>query len=179
MLMPPVISIVGKSNSGKTTLIEKLIPELKKRGYAIGIIKHAHHGFDIDQEGKDSWRHKKAGADTVIVASANEISMTKKENHVDLDQLIKYFDDVDLVITEGYKREKKPKIEVFRSTRHKTPLCRESEEWVALVSDIRTDLNIPTFGLEEIERITDFIEKKFLMQNKVLNKAIKEQFQPI
>ncbi len=160
--MPPVISIVGKSNSGKTTLIEKLIPELKKRGYAVGIIKHAHHGFDIGPEGKDSWRHKKAGADTVIVASANEIGMTKTENHVNLDHLMKYFDDVDLVITEGYKGEEKPKIEVFRAIAHKAPLCLEAGQWAALVSDIKTDVDIPTFGLEEIERITDFIVKTFL-----------------
>ena len=160
--MPPIVSVVGKSNSGKTTLIEKLIVALKKRGHNIGIIKHAHHGFTMDREGKDSWRHQKAGADTVLVASPDGIAMTKKQQNPGLDSLLTYFQDVDLVITEGYKREDKPKIEVFRSTQHQEPLCIANGDLIALVSDIHMDLNVPVFGLEEIEEITDFIEKQFL-----------------
>ncbi len=160
--MPPIISVVGKSKAGKTTFIEKLIPELKKRGYKIGTVKHAYHGFDIDKKGKDSWRHQNAGADTVIVSSSEKIAMTKKEIFIDLDHLLKYFHDVDLVITEGYKRENKPKIEVFRSTQHKKPLCLDNDELIAFVSDIDMGSNIPSFGLEEIDKITDFIEKQFL-----------------
>ena len=160
--MPPIISVVGKSKAGKTTFIEKLVPELKKRGYKIGTVKHAHHGFDIDKEGKDSWRHQNAGADTVIVSSSDKIAMTKKEVFIDLDHLIKYFHDVDLVITEGYKRENKPRIEVFRSTQHKKPLCLDNDELIAFVSDIDMSSNIPSFGLEEIDKITDSIEKQFL-----------------
>jgi molybdopterin-guanine dinucleotide biosynthesis adapter protein len=162
MPMPAVISIVGKSNSGKTTLMEKLIPELKKRGYAVGVIKHAHHGFEMDLEGKDSWRHKKAGADTVMAASEHEITMIKSQTHASLDRLIRYFDDVDIVLTEGYKGEKKPKIEVFRSGQHKTPLVRKQGEWIAMVSDVHIDADIPVFGLEAIQQIADFIEVKFL-----------------
>ena len=77
--MLPVVSIVGKSKSGKTTLIEKVIPELKNRGYKIGIVKHAAHGFEIDKKGKDSWRHQHAGADTVIVAGSDKMAMVKNE----------------------------------------------------------------------------------------------------
>jgi len=85
--MPPIISIAGKSGSGKTTLIEKIIPELKKRGYKVGTVKHAYHGFDLDQKGKDSWRHKEAGADMVIVSSLDRIAMVKNNEHDSLECL--------------------------------------------------------------------------------------------
>ncbi len=87
--MPPIISVVGKSESGKTTLIEKLIPELKNRGYRIGTIKHAHHNFDMDKEGKDSWRHKAAGSETVVIVSPGKISIVKDEDFEGLEHLEK------------------------------------------------------------------------------------------
>ncbi len=160
--MTPIISIVGKSESGKTTLIEKLIPELKKRGYRIGTVKHALHGFEIDRKGKDSFRHKEAGADTVIVISPESIAMVKNGGSGTLDSVEEYFSDVDLVITEGYKREKKPKIEVFRKERHKEPLCLDNDNLVAIVTDDDLNLNVPRFGLEDIKGLADLIEKKFL-----------------
>ena len=116
--MPPVLSIVGKSESGKTTLIEKLIPELKRRGFRVGIVKHAHHGFEIDRKGKDSYRHRKAGADAVMIASSGQIAMIKNGPGECLDDVIPYFDDVDLLLTEGFKGDHAPKIEIFRSQRH-------------------------------------------------------------
>ncbi|MBW2010728.1 MAG: molybdopterin-guanine dinucleotide biosynthesis protein B [Deltaproteobacteria bacterium] len=160
--MPPIITIVGKSESGKTTLIERLIPELKNRGYKIGTTKHASHGFDIDKKGKDSQRHKQAGADMVIVASPGKIAMVKDEDCETLDCLEKYFHDMDLVIAEGYKKEDRPRIEVFRSTRHKMPLCPDHKNLVAFVTDKGIDLKVPVFGLEEIQRLAGFIEKKYL-----------------
>jgi len=160
--MPPIISVVGKSRSGKTTLIEKLIPELKKRGYRIGTMKHAHHAFDMDKKGKDSWRHKAAGAETVIVVSPGKIAMVKDENVESLEPIKKYFGDMDLVITEGFKRKDRPKIEVFRADRNKEPLCRDNKNLIALVTDTDINLNVPTFGLEEIERLADLIEDKYL-----------------
>jgi molybdopterin-guanine dinucleotide biosynthesis adapter protein len=160
--MPPIISVVGKSGSGKTTLIEKLIPEIKKRGYRIAIIKHAFHQFDIDKEGKDSWRHRAAGADTVIVASHGRIAMVKNHNSENIDSMAAYFSDTDIVITEGYKRENKPKIEVFRAAAHKEPLCLGNLDLIALVTDTDVDLNVPRFGLEDIEKLADFIEEKYL-----------------
>jgi molybdopterin-guanine dinucleotide biosynthesis protein B len=160
--MVTIISVVGKSKSGKTTLIEKLIPELKRRGYRIGTVKHASHDFDMDKKGKDSWRHKAAGADTVIVASSERIVMVKDENFVQLENIEKYFDDVDLVITEGFKKENRPKIEVYRSHNNKKPLCNDDKTFIALVTDTDISVNVPTFGLEEIEALSDLIEKKYL-----------------
>ena len=160
--MPPIISIVGKSNSGKTTLIEKLIPELKKRGYKIGTIKHASHGFDIDKKGKDSWKHKEAGADTVVVASPGSISMVKESDWETIGHLEVYFHDMDLVIAEGFKKENKPKIEIFRTTQRAKPLCVDNNSLIAFVTDSDIDLKVPKFGLGEIKKLGDFIEKKYL-----------------
>ena len=160
--MPQVISVIGKSKSGKTTLIEKLIPELRGRGFRLGIIKHAFHEFEIDKKGKDSWRHKAAGAETVIVSSPRYITMVKDfqgENLVDLET---FFPDVDLVITEGFKKENKPQIEVFRKAQHKTPLSTTNHNLIAMVTDSDLSLSVPTFGLDDIGQIAEFIEKNFL-----------------
>ena len=96
--MTQIICIVGRSQSGKTTLIEKLIPVLKNRGYRIGTIKHSHHIFDFDKSGKDSWRHKDAGAETVIIASPGKIAMVKNDHQGTLESLQHYFSDLDLLM---------------------------------------------------------------------------------
>ena len=160
--MPPILSIVGRSQSGKTTIIEKLIPELKKRGYRIGTIKHAHHGFDIDKSGKDSWRHRHAGADAVVVAAPGQIALVKDDQSDSLDGLLHYFDGMDLIITEGYKTQSKPKIEVLRAARHSRLVCADDPWLVAVVTDVACDSNVPVFGLEDITPLADLIEKKFL-----------------
>jgi molybdopterin-guanine dinucleotide biosynthesis protein B len=162
--MSQMISIVGRSQSGKTTLIEKLIPVLKRRGYRVGTIKHSHHIFDFDKTGKDSWRHKDAGAETVIVASPGKIAMVKNDYRGSLDDLKNFFDDLDLVITEGYKKENKPKIEVVRSARHADALLKADKHLVAVVSDVALKLEVPIFGLEDIDRLADFIEEKYLLR---------------
>ena len=118
--MPQIICVVGRSKSGKTTLIEKLIPALIRKGYRVGTIKHSHHIFDFDKSGKDSWRHKDAGAETVIIASPGKIAMVKNDHQGTLESLQDYFDDLDLVIAEGYKKGRKPKIEVVRAARHRS-----------------------------------------------------------
>jgi len=163
--MTQIISIVGRSESGKTTLIEKLIPEIKKRGYRVGTIKHAHHGFDIDKEGKDSWRHKAAGAETVLVSSPGKIAMLKDKRNDTLNDLKRYFDDMDIVITEGYKRENTPKIEVFRTSRHNRPVCLNDDNLIALVTDSDMATNVPKFALDEIEKLVDFIENRILAKS--------------
>jgi molybdopterin-guanine dinucleotide biosynthesis protein B len=167
-MLPPVISIVSKKNSGKTTLLEKLIPELKSRGYRVGTIKHDTHGFEIDHEGKDTWRHKQAGAQTVAISSPWKISVIKDvDEEVGIDQIVaQHFTDMDIVITEGYKRAAKPQIEVFRSTAHHTPLnTKENKIYLAaVVSDIAVDLGVPRFDLSDIVSIADFIEKTFIKQ---------------
>lgn len=160
--MPPIVSIVGRSNSGKTTLIEKLIPELKRRGYRIGTIKHTHHAPDIDRPGKDSSRHSAAGAETVMLASAGRIALFKATASEALDGLIRYFDDVDLLITEGYKRENKPKIEVVRESMGTELLCRNDPRLVAVATDAHIAVDVPVFRLDDPGPIADFIEQKFL-----------------
>jgi molybdopterin-guanine dinucleotide biosynthesis protein B len=160
--MPQMISIVGRSQSGKTTLIEKLIPVLKRRGYKIGTIKHSHHIFDFDKTGKDSWRHKDAGAETVIIASQGKIAMVKNDYQGSLHCLQKFFDDLDLVITEGYKKEDKPKIEVVRAARHADVLLKNDTHLVAVVSDVELKLDVPVFDLEDVDGLADFIEKKYI-----------------
>ena len=160
--MPAIISIVGRSQSGKTTLIEKLIPEVKRRGYRVGTIKHTHHALDIDKTGKDSSRHRQAGADTVVLAAPGEIAMLKSGHPDTLEELIGFFSDVDLLITEGYKKSPRPKIEVVRAARNPVPFCKDDPNLKAIVTDAPLELGIPAFGLDEIERIADFIESCFL-----------------
>lgn len=161
--MTSVVSIVGQSDSGKTTFIEKLIPELRNRGYKTGVLKHAHHGFDMDREGKDSWKYQKAGADTVMVASAGKLALVKTiPDNGSLDEILKYFSDMDLVITEGYKREGKPKIELFRKDKHKHPVCGEKDNLIALVTDADLSTSVPKFRTNDIKSVADFIEKTVL-----------------
>jgi molybdopterin-guanine dinucleotide biosynthesis protein B len=160
--VPPVVSIVGKSESGKTTLIERLIPELKRRGYRIGVVKHAHHGFDMDRKGKDSYRHRQAGADTVMTAAPGQIAIIKDITDYRLSHLVAYFNDVDLLITEGFKKENTPKIEVFRSERHQRPACMEEEMLVAIVSDTPLETHVPQFKTGDIIGVADFIVDNFL-----------------
>ena len=160
--MPPVVSIVGKSESGKTTLIERLIPELKRRGYRIGIVKHAHRGFDMDRKGKDSYRHRQAGADSVMIASPGQIAMVKDVPGERLDDLIPFFEDMDLLITEGFKRDNAPKIEIFRAERHQFPACMEDDSLIAMVSDTPLAVAVPQFATADIQAITEFIVARFL-----------------
>ena len=162
MIMSPVLCIVGRSQSGKTTLIEKLIPVLKNRGYRIGTVKHTHHVFDFDKTGKDSWRHKDAGAETVVIASPGKIAMVKNDHDGTLDGLVNFFDDLDLVIAEGYKKANKPKIEVVRAARHPKPLLKEDSQLVAMVTDVHIHPKVPVFDLEEINKLADFIENTYL-----------------
>ncbi len=161
--MPQVILVVGKSESGKTTLVEKLISELAQRGFKIGVIKHTHHGFDVDQKGRDSWRHKKAGAKTVIASAPGQIMMIKDDPESEsIRTLEKYFEGLDLVIGEGFKTKNRPKIEIFREEIHKTPVCKGDKYLVAFVSDSEMDLEVPRFKTDAIREISDFIIKKFI-----------------
>ncbi len=160
--MPPIISIVGKSGSGKTTFIERLIPELKQRGYKIGTIKHTAHDFEFDKPGKDSWRHKQSGADAVIIAGNTKFAMIKDINLPCLDDFMLYFREMDLVISEGYKKDNKPKIEIIRSGRSSVPLDLKKEERLAMITDTDVDTGVPRFGLEDIAPVADLIERELL-----------------
>ena len=160
--MPPIVSIVGKSKSGKTTLIEKLIPELKRRGYRIGTIKHTHHGFTLDAKGKDSTRHRVAGADAVIVSAPGTMAMIKNQSDECIEDLMTFLQDMDLVITEGFKRGNQPKFEVCRVANKKSPIHPTASRLIAFVSDTDIDMGVPKFGLEDIGPLADLIEKRFL-----------------
>jgi molybdopterin-guanine dinucleotide biosynthesis protein B len=155
---PPVVSVVGYSGSGKTTLLEKLISELKGRGYSVGTIKHDVHGFEMDRPGKDSWRHKKAGASTTIISSPYQIGMVRD---VDYDyrpeELMALLPDVDIILTEGYKKENLPKLEVFRSQVHKAPLFKGDKTLLALISDDPIDVGVPRFSTDDGKSVVDFL----------------------
>ena len=158
-----IITIVGKSNSGKTTLLEKLISQLTQRGYRIGSVKHAHDGFEMDKEGKDSWRHRKAGASATLVITESKIALVKDDPSDYIEKMNVNLSDMDIIIAEGFKNQALPKIEVFRTESvHKRPLCMADENLIAFVTDSGYEPDVPVFGLEEISAIADFIELKFL-----------------
>ena len=158
----PVVSVVGYSGSGKTTLLEKLIAELKNRGYAVGTIKHDVHGFEMDKPGKDSWRHKKAGASATIISSPYQIGMVRDVEHDHSpEELMALLPDMDIILTEGYKQENLPKLEVFRSEVHKAPLCKGDKSLLALISDDPIDLGVPRFSPGDGQKMVDFLIKHF------------------
>ncbi len=165
--MIPIISVVGRSNSGKTTYLEKLIAECKRRGYKVAVIKHHHQDFEFDKPGKDTWRHAKAGADVVCLAAPHKMAMIKKyDQELSLNQVISYIDSVDIIFTEGYKHEAKCKIEVYRQATGHAPLGVKPE-LLAVVSDTFIYEEIPHFTLDDTVAMADFLEVD------VLNKTAK------
>jgi molybdopterin-guanine dinucleotide biosynthesis protein B/molybdopterin-guanine dinucleotide biosynthesis protein len=161
------VSFVAKSGTGKTTLLEKVIAELKSRGYRVGVIKHDAHRFDIDHPGKDSHRLTAAGADTMLISSPEKLAIVKRQAGAPpVEELIAtYLSDVDIVLTEGYKKAGLPKIEVHRAERSPTLLCRGKEHdpsLIAVASDEPLDLDVPVLDLNNAAQVADFVEKSFL-----------------
>jgi molybdopterin-guanine dinucleotide biosynthesis protein MobB len=163
--MIPIISIVGRSKSGKTTLIEGLIPEFMKRGYRVATIKHHGKDFQIDHEGKDSWRHKQAGAQTVVISSPQKVALIEDSSQdLPLDDLAtRFIRGADIIIAEGFKRDKHPKIEVFRQGTHSQPLAPQLKNVIAVVSDCPLALDIPCIDLNNIKGIADIIEEQIIL----------------
>jgi molybdopterin-guanine dinucleotide biosynthesis protein B len=163
---PQIISIVGKSDAGKTTLIEKMIPLLRQHGLRIATIKHDVHGFQMDREGKDSYRHKQAGSVTSLISSPSQIGMVKdvEHDHTLAELVALYLPDVDLVLTEGYKRESWPKIEIHRRALNRPLITQTYENLIAVVSDEMFDIPIPIFQLEQIDLLVQFLIQKFFPQ---------------
>ncbi len=160
--MVPVLSFVGKANSGKTTYLEKLIAEIKRRGHKLAIIKHDVHGFEMDHPGKDTWRHAQAGADVVCISSPDKMAIIAKvERELPLSDLVKRIHGVDIIITEGYKHEACTKIEIFRPPVSDAPVCRQ-DDLVAIVTDTDVYPGLPRFGLDAPAAMADFIEERFL-----------------
>jgi molybdopterin-guanine dinucleotide biosynthesis adapter protein len=157
----PVISIVGKSGVGKTTALERVIGELKRRGYKVGTVKHDTHGFDLDKPGKDSWRHAQAGSDAVVISGPHKLALIRQlEAEMPLDQIVRLMGDVDLVITEGYKRGDKPKIEVTRRERGTELLC-QPEELIGIMADYPVDMPVPQFALDDAAGIVNLLESLY------------------
>jgi molybdopterin-guanine dinucleotide biosynthesis protein B len=160
--MIPIVSIVGRSNTGKTTLIEKLIPELKRRGYRVATIKHNIHGFDIDHEGKDSWRHKMAGALMTVIASPQRVAVIEDVTRdYELEELRdQYIRNVDIVISEGFKANPHPKIEVVRAELSHEPICTKEDNLIAVVSDRPLDRGVPCVDIDDVRSLVDLIEER-------------------
>ncbi len=163
--MIPILSIVGRSNVGKTTLLEKLVRELTGRGYRIATVKHDAHSFEIDHEGKDSWRHKASGAVMTVISSPGKLALVSDTDHDHtLSELRdRFIDHADLIITEGYKKEAHPKIEVFRKERSTELLCVTDDNLLAIAGDPEDrPENVPVFDLDDPASLCDFIEERFL-----------------
>lgn len=167
--MTPILSIVGRSNCGKTTLLEKLIRELTQRGWRIGTIKHHFHGpVEVDVPGKDSWRHKRAGA-RVAALSAPETLFVVRDTagELPLERIAhQALFEVDLILTEGFKSGPAPKIEVSRAAEDAPLLCGPEDHLVAVVSDRDLALAVPRFGLDAVGPLADFIEREFLKETR-------------
>ena len=156
-----IIGFAGWSGAGKTTLIARLIPELNRRGFSVSTIKHAHHNFDLDQPGKDSYEHRLAGAQEVLVASANRVALMRELRGApepSLGELLRLLKDVDLVIIEGFKRDPYPKIEVFRIANNKPPLYPEDPNIVALIGDAaEASAHLPRASIDDIAAAADLV----------------------
>jgi len=163
------VSFVAKSGTGKTSLVEKLIVELRARGYRIGAFKAVSHQFDIDQPGKDSYRMAAAGAEATMICSAGKLAFVQTQTEPpDIDALLNhYFQAVDLVLLEGNKQGSLPKIEICRRDRGESLLCCEGgydPSYIAVASDGQLDLEIPLLNLNDPVEIADFLVEKFLQR---------------
>ena len=160
--MISLLSFVGKSGVGKTTLIEKLVVELKRRGYRIAVVKHHAHMTPIDGRGKDSWRFAEAGASVAIVSSPVEIARFERvPRELTLNEIAAQIVNGDLILTVGFKREAAPQIEVSRAALG-TDLIGRADELIAIASDHPITLNLPRFDLDDAAGIAGFIEGRFL-----------------
>jgi molybdopterin-guanine dinucleotide biosynthesis protein B len=156
-----VIGLAGWSGSGKTTLMMRLLPELIGRGITVSTMKHAHHNFDIDQPGKDSYVHRSAGATEVVVASVNRWALMHENRGAaepSAAELIQHMTPVDLLIIEGFKREPHPKLEVYRQANGKPLIHPEDPHIVAVASDTALpEVKLPVLPLDDIRAIADFV----------------------
>ncbi|MGC9334452.1 MAG: molybdopterin-guanine dinucleotide biosynthesis protein B [Anaerolineae bacterium] len=159
---PPVVSVVGLSGVGKTTALERILCELKRRGYRVGTIKHDAHDFEVDKPGKDSWRHAQAGSDVVVISGPRKMAMIRQlPAEMSLDEIIPLMGRVDIVITEGYKRGNRPKIEVTRLERGTKLLCHV-DELIGLMADYVVDMPVPQFALDDPQGVVDLLEELYL-----------------
>lgn len=161
--MPPVVSFVGTGKTGKTTFLEKLIPELTGRGYRIATIKHTVHKTSFDQPDKDTARHIRAGSLATAIASPGEFVMIiPGGGKMTVDEMVRHIgDDYDIIITEGFKHEKMPKIEVHRREKGQA-LTGTLEGVVAVITDEPLEVGVKQFGLEDVKSVADFLEEEYI-----------------
>jgi molybdopterin-guanine dinucleotide biosynthesis adapter protein len=162
-----VIGVAGFKNSGKTTLVEKLVKDLTQRGYRISTVKHAHHSFDLDQEGRDSFRHRSAGATEVAVVSKQRFAIMhelREEAAPTLEEILAKISPCDLVIVEGYKRDTHAKIEVRNLALDHPPLAGDDATVIAIAAtgDIE-NTQVPVFARDDVAGLTNFILKKMAL----------------
>ena len=158
-----IIGIAGWSGAGKTTLLTRVIPCLTARGLHVSTLKHAHHGFDVDQPGKDSHTHRVAGATEVLISSANRFALMHELRgapELTLRDLLGKLAPVDLVLIEGYKRETHPKVEVYRAMVAKPPLHIDDPYIVAVASDGPMQARVPVVSIDDIDAIADILVAK-------------------
>ncbi len=160
--MPPIISIVGKSKSGKTTFIEKLVRELKSRGYRVATIKHAPQGMTFDESDKDSWRHIQAGSEATAITSPNKIVLIKPvAQDLTLEEIVRFLgEDYDIILAEGFKQSSAPKIEVHR--REVGPPLSTIRKLIAIVTDEPLETKTRQFSLQDIKGLADLLEEGFI-----------------
>ena len=160
--MPPIVSIVGKSKSGKTTLIEGLIQELKSRGYRVGTIKHTSQGMTFDVPDKDSWRHIQAGSEVTVIGSPDRVVLIKPvTQNLTLDELSHLIgEDYDIILAEGFKQENAPKIEVHR--REVGPPLSTVKKLIAVATDEPLETKTRQFSLQDIKGLADLLETGFI-----------------
>lgn len=159
-MRPRVFGIVGYKNNGKTTLVERLVAHLTGLGLRVSTVKHAHHGVELDRPGKDSWRHRAAGAVEVALATSSRwliVHELREEPEPPLDALLARLSPVDLVLVEGFKRFPHPKLEVHRGERGTPLLARDDRTIVAVAADVSLDLPLPVFPLDDVVAIAAFI----------------------
>jgi molybdopterin-guanine dinucleotide biosynthesis protein B len=155
-----VFGFTGWSGSGKTTLVEKVIPLLVTRGLRVSLIKHAHHDFDVDQPGKDSYRHRAAGCSEVLVTSGRRWALMHElrgEPEPNLQSHLDHLSPCDLVLVEGFKQEAMPKLEIHREAVGKPLLFPDDPQIVAVASDAKLDTALPMLDINNVNQVTDFI----------------------
>ena len=157
-----VFGVVGWKNAGKTGLMERLVTEITSRGFSVSTVKHAHHTFNVDHEGKDSYRHRVAGATEVMLASRNRFALMhelRENDEPTLEQLLAKLAPVDLVLIEGYKRDAHAKIEAFRAETKNSLIAPDDPTIMAVASDTEMTLDRPVFDLNDTVSVADFILK--------------------
>lgn len=160
--MIPFVSLAGYSNSGKTTVMASLIRIIKQRGYKVAAVKHAAHGYTMDQPGKDSWHYAEAGADQVVVVGPESLTMHEYyQSEKSFQEIVDKIKNVDIILVEGYKNQPGPKIEIFRQENSADRITLSSNV-LAIVSDIPISADLPRFSFDELEELADLIIRNII-----------------